>query len=103
MGLIKQLNTPPSVAPFSMRDIENQARAVLLRAREQAEQLLAEAQAEGERLKAQAKVQGLAEGRAEGLTRGTEQGKKAGHQQALSEHNAAFTQAVTALTSAAKE
>ncbi len=43
MGLIKATSAPPSLAPFSMRDVEQQAKAMLLRARQQAEALLAEA------------------------------------------------------------
>src|SRR3954449_6900651 len=101
MGLIKQANTPPSVAPFSMKDIENQARAILLRARQQAEQLLAAAQEQGEQLKQEAKALGSAEGKAEGLARGLEEGKNTGHQQALNEHKAAMTQVVNSLAAAA--
>ena len=36
MGLIKSANAPTTLMPFSMKDIENQARAILLRAQQQA-------------------------------------------------------------------
>ncbi len=46
MPLIKSSLAPVTLRPFSLRDIENQARAILLRAQQQAEQLIAAAQAE---------------------------------------------------------
>ena len=33
MGLIKSINTPISLSPFSLRDIEAQAQAMLARAK----------------------------------------------------------------------
>src|SRR5437763_396038 len=51
MGLIKSANTPPSLTPFSLADIEKQARAILLRARAQAEQLLLAAQRDADDLR----------------------------------------------------
>lgn len=84
-----------------MKDIENQAKAILLRARQQAERLLAEAQAEAELLRKQAKAEGFAEGRREGMAQGMEEGKKTGHDQALAEHGKAMTSLVNALTNAA--
>ncbi|MDB5355863.1 MAG: flagellar assembly protein FliH [Phycisphaerales bacterium] len=84
-----------------MRDIENQARSILLQARQQAEQLLVAAQAEGDQLKAAARAQGDAQGQGEGLARGLEMGKKAGHQQALEEYRTQFQQAIAAVTQAA--
>ncbi|MDB5173872.1 MAG: Flagellar assembly protein FliH [Phycisphaerales bacterium] len=101
MGLIKSSQVPASASPFSMRDIENQARSILLQARQQAGQLLAAAQAEGDQLKEAARAEGDAQGQREGLARGLEQGKKAGHQQALEEYRAEFQQGVAALTRAA--
>ena len=52
MGLIKA-NTAPTVraSAFSMADIEKQARAIVLRARQGAGQVRAEAQREGEQLR----------------------------------------------------
>lgn len=97
MGLIKSPNVPSSAAPFSMRDIENHAKAILLRARGQAEALLAEAQQEGEQLKAQAYAQGLEEGRREGRKQGELEGAQAGAQQALAEHQEQLSSLVNAL------
>src|SRR3989442_9654473 len=100
MGLIKATSAPPSLVPFSMRDVEEQAKALLLRARQAAERLLAEAQREGEEIRKRAHVDGLAEGLREGLTLGTDQGYKAGRQEALEGHREALPQALAALTSA---
>lgn len=104
MPLIKASQSPAlGASPFSMKDIEDQARAILLRARQQAEQLLAAAQHEAERIRAQALEQGMAEGRAKGLAEGREEGLAAGREQALAEHRSALTAAVQALTTAASE
>ena len=100
MGLIKSANAPPSLTPFSMADIERQAKAVLSRARQQADQLLAAAQAEAETLKQQAAQRGLADGRRQGMAQGLEQGRQAGHQQALNESRDALGQATRALSAA---
>jgi flagellar assembly protein FliH len=101
MGVIKSANTPMSISPFSMKDIENHARTLLLRARQQADQLLAAAQAEAEQMKAAAKAQGLAEGQRLGHAQGLEAGKTAGQQQALDEYRDELQKAVSALTNAA--
>jgi flagellar assembly protein FliH len=103
MALIKANHAPATLQPFSMADVEAAAKRVLLRARQQAEQLLHDAQNEAEALKEQAKADGLCEGlelgRAEGLRLGTE----AGHAQALAEHREQFTQTIAALSAAASE
>src|SRR5438477_4357932 len=96
MGVIKASNVPVGVAPFSMRDIENHAKSILLRARQQADQLLAEAQAEAEELKRAARAEGLAEGRAEGMAQGRAEGTKAAQQQALAENRAQLQAALAA-------
>jgi flagellar assembly protein FliH len=100
MGLIKSTNAPPALTPFSMRDVEEHAKSLLLRARQAAERLLAEAQREGEEIKKRAHAEGLAEGMCEGLDRGLAEGRAAGTQQALDENRAALGQALAALTSA---
>ncbi|HZK80984.1 MAG TPA: FliH/SctL family protein [Humisphaera sp.] len=84
-----------------MADIEDAAKRVLLRARQQADQLLAAAQTEAESLKAQAKVFGLTEGMREGTARGLEQGKKTGEEQALKDNTVQLQQAIAALNKAA--
>ena len=103
MGLIKSQNTPAAVKPFSMADVEEAARRVLLRARQQAEALLAEAQGEAEVLKEQARADGAREGFEQGRQEGLRQGLEAGHAQALQDARQQFADAVTALASAATE
>jgi flagellar assembly protein FliH len=103
MGLIKSVNVPAAAASFSMRDIENHAKAILLRARQQAEALLVEAQREAEALKAAAHEEGLVEGRRDGLAKGKQEGAKAGAGQALAEHKAQLTAAVNALVATATQ
>lgn len=100
MGIIKSANTPSSLVPFSMADIERHAKTLLLRAQQQAEQLFAAAQAEAGQLREQGLAQGLAEGRRQGTALGLEQGKQAGQQQALSEHRAQLQQAMQSLSTA---
>ena len=101
MGLIKSANVPVSASPFSMADIEKAAKGILLRARQQADQLLAAAQVEGEQIKLAAKAIGVSEGRSEGLIQGTEQGRLAGEAQALSENKLQLQQAILAMHQAA--
>jgi flagellar assembly protein FliH len=98
MGVIKSDKLPTSISPFSLRDVENEARAILTRARHQAEQLLAAAQVEGERLKKESHAQGLIEGRREGNAAGLEAGRTAGRNEALAAQNEALRQLMAALT-----
>jgi flagellar assembly protein FliH len=100
MGLVKAAAAPPGLTPFSMRDVEEQARVLLLRARQGADRLLAEAQRESAAMKARALTEGFVEGRREGIASGIEEGRTMGRQQAIEEHRAQFTQAVGALTEA---
>jgi flagellar assembly protein FliH len=100
MGLIKSANTPASLRPFSLADIERHAKNILLRAQQRAEQLLAAAQAEAELLKKQSHVEGLAQGLQEGTTKGLDQGRQAGQQQALNEHRGQLQQAIKSLNAA---
>jgi len=104
MGLLKSFNPSASAAaPFSMRDIENQARAIILRARQQAEQLLAAAQVEAEQLQQQAHELGREEGFVEGKQQGLAEGRAAGHEQASGEHRKNLTQLVSAVTQMIEE
>ena len=103
MAVIKSPNVPAAAASFSMRDIENHARAMLLRARQQAEGLLVEAQREAEELKAQAHATGLEEGRRDGLAQGRLEGAKSAAAQSLAEHKTQLTAALNALTQAATQ
>ncbi len=98
MGVIKAENLPASVSPFSMRDVENEARGILARARRQAEQLLAAAQIESERLKKESHALGLAEGRREGNAAGLEAGRAAGRSEALAAQSDSLRHVLGALT-----
>ena len=104
MGLIKA-SSPTAARPiaFSMVDVEQQARAILTRARQQATQLLVEAQTAAEDIRRQAHADGLAAGFDEGVAKGMEEGGKLGHAQALEENRNQFTAAIGALNAAAQE
>jgi len=103
MPVIKSIDAPSNLVPFSMKDIEAAARGILLRARQQAEQLLTEAQIAASELKDKAMAEGIVEGRFEGMSKGTEEGTKLGKQQALAEHKDQLTQLVNALSAGSKE
>jgi flagellar assembly protein FliH len=100
VGLVKAAAVPAGLSTFSMRDVEEQARALLLRARQGAERLLAEAQKEAEALNLRAAAEGLEQGRREGVARGIEEGRNIGRQQALEEFRSQFARAVGALAEA---
>jgi flagellar assembly protein FliH len=99
MPLIKSANTPAAAKAFSMTDIEAHARAMLLRANQQAEQLLVAAQAEADAIREQAKAEGLAIGKRDGVAQGKAEGAAAGKKEAFEAEKAklaeAFTQLVT--------
>ena len=100
MPLIKSASAPVRLQPFSMKDIEDQARGMLLAARQRADRFLAEAQKTGEQLKAEAHAQGLANGLKEGLVNGRAEGLKAGREAALKEHQAKLSSLIASLTTA---
>jgi flagellar assembly protein FliH len=100
MGLIKSPDIPLSVSVFSMRDIEAAARSLLLRARRQADQIIAEGKTEAERIRQRAHKAGQSEGYEQGRAEGFEEGKNAGHAEALSAHTAAMTHLISTLTQA---
>jgi flagellar assembly protein FliH len=83
-----------------MRDVEEQARALLVRARLAAERLIAEAQREAAELRHKAHAQGFSEGKSEGLARGIQEGRESGRHEAYEEHRAQLTQVVGALGAA---
>src|SRR5690606_3537403 len=103
MGLIPKQNAPANLVPFSMKDIEQAARQMLLRARAQADQIVAAARAEGEALKKAMHAQGLAEGRTQGHAEGREQGRKQGFEQALMEHRQHFAGLIATLSAVLQE
>jgi flagellar assembly protein FliH len=100
MGLIKSPDIPLSVSVFSMRDIEAAAKAVLVRARQAADQIIAQAKSEGERIKADSRKAGRDEGFRQGRAEGLEEGTKAGHAEALAANSAAMKQLISSLTQA---
>lgn len=100
MGLIKSNNAPPTLAAFSMKDIESQARAIILRATQQADQILAKAQTEGIAIRQKAYDQGFVAGREDGSKKGGEEGRASGKQAALTEHKAKLEQLIKALSGA---
>jgi flagellar assembly protein FliH len=103
MGLIKSPNTPASLSPFSMKDIESQATAMLARAGQQADQLLASAKVEGKKIRQDAYDEGFRAGQEDGLKRGTEDGRAAGQKAALAEHRAQLEQLSKTLSAAISE
>src|SRR5688500_10212906 len=98
MGVIKATNTPPSVSVFSLRDVEEQAKGLIIRARERAELIVAAAQEEAERTKRDARLEGFAEGRTEGLAKGIQDGTAEGRQRAHAEHSAALEELSRVMT-----
>lgn len=84
MPLIKSTSSAAAQAkPFNMGDIEAHARRMLLKARQDADQLLAAAQEEAEKIKANAHIEGLASGKKEGLVQGKAEGLKQGKAEAF--------------------
>ncbi len=101
MGLIKATDAPSGLRPFSMADIEAAARSILLRARRQAEELIATAQREADELKEAGRAEGVLEGFQKGNADGTKQGWEAGKRDAFEKHQTEFAAAVEALKAAA--
>jgi len=83
MGIIKSQNAPSSLTPFSMADIEAAAKRILIRAQQQAEQLITAAQVESRTMREQAFADGFIEGRKAGLAKGQTDGAAAGHAAAV--------------------
>jgi len=74
-----------------------------MRARKQADALLAATQQEAESLKSSARTMGFAEGRAQGFAKGREEGLVAGREAALAQHKSELSTLIAALTGAATE
>jgi flagellar assembly protein FliH len=88
---------------YSLRAVEQQAQAMLVKARQQADALLAAAQEEAELLKRESRELGRIEGHKEGVKQGTEQGQTAGRKQALDKSAAELATLVKSLSSAAEQ
>lgn len=99
MPLIKSSSSAiASARPFSMADIESYARTLLLKARQDADQLLAAAQDEAEQLKQAAQIEGLAAGKKEGLIQGKAEGEKVGRAEAFEAEKKTLTDLLALLT-----
>lgn len=104
MGVIKATDAQATAgALFSLADIEQQARAILLRARAQADQILAEANRVADELRGNAAKDGKAAGIALGQKEGREQALAAGKTQALTDQKAKLAESMAAFTNAATE
>jgi flagellar assembly protein FliH len=103
MAVIKSTQPAPVLTPFSIRDMELQAQALLVRSRRAAEILLTEAQREGETLKAKAREEGFTIGKVEGTAKGLEEGRKSGHDAALAEIKPQLAKTLAALTAAVNQ
>jgi flagellar assembly protein FliH len=102
MGLIKSQDVPISVSVFSLQDIEAAAKRILLRARAEADQIIATTKAETDQTRELASREGFVKGQNLGHAEGFEAGKKAGHAQALAENSAAMKQLIESLTKSVK-
>lgn len=103
MPLIKSSSAPATAIAFSLRDVEQHARQLIARAKEDAQKILDEARIEAEQLKLRAHDNGLIEGKTLGIRQGREEGLKAGRDDALAQHREQLSQAVSALKQAATE
>jgi flagellar assembly protein FliH len=103
MGLIKSAKAPPMLETFSMRDIEQQARAIIARAQQQADQIVSDANIEGARIRQKSYDDGYAAGMQDGLKKGTEDGRTAGKAAALAENKAKLEQLMKTFTTAVSE
>ncbi len=98
MALLKAHSAQASQArPFNMADIEAYARTMLLKARQDADQLLAAAQTEAERIIEEAHIAGLASGKKEGLIQGHAEGIKTGTSDAFESEKKQLTELLAAM------
>jgi len=81
-----------------MNDVEKVAKGILLKAKLQAEQLIAWAMEEAERLKEEARQDGSREGFEHGHAEGVRHGTEAGRQQALQQHGSELTSLLSTLS-----
>jgi flagellar assembly protein FliH len=103
MPVIKADQSPPSLASFSMADIEKQAKAIIIAARLRAERLIIAAQQEAEDLKRTAHAQALIEGKKAGLAQGIAEGQAHGREEALNEQRQQLATLCATLAQAAQE
>jgi flagellar assembly protein FliH len=103
MGLIKATNVPSAATTFSMRDIEAHAQALLLRAQQQADQILAAAQTQGNKIRQDAYDKGFSSGLEDGTKKGINDGRAAGTQAALQEYRGKLETLAKTLTNTVSE
>jgi flagellar biosynthesis/type III secretory pathway protein FliH len=98
-------NSPQPTSPvtFSLRDVEEQAVALLSRARHHADDLMRQAEVDAEALRQSAHAEGEARGQAEGRAVGLQQGQAEGRKQALADHSAKLSELVKTLSEAASQ
>ncbi|GIW76288.1 MAG: hypothetical protein KatS3mg104_1351 [Phycisphaerae bacterium] len=104
MPVIKSGSSAASGAkPFNLSDIEAHARRILLKARQDADQLLAAAREQAQAIQARARIEGLAEGKKEGLLQGKAEGLKQGKSEAYDQYHQQLTGLVTLLHQTMRE
>jgi flagellar assembly protein FliH len=103
MGVLRATNLPSTAQAFSMSDVEEAAKRVLLKAKLQAERLIDAAMKEAEQLKAQARQEGAREGFEDGHAEGIQHGIEAGRQQAFEKHSAELTALASTLATVTTE
>jgi flagellar assembly protein FliH len=98
MPVIKSEDAPvQQLGPFSMADIEKQAKAILIAARVRAERFIHAAQQDADEMKRRVHAEAKAAGMKEGLVKGTEQGRAQGREEALAEQRQELANLVAAL------
>ena len=97
MGLIKSSKSPDTVVRFSLPDLEEQARACLARAQEQADEIIADATARAAGIESAAREQG----QADGWQQGRSDGHDSGATEALDRHAAQLREVIATFESAA--
>src|SRR4051812_5398426 len=103
MGVVRATNLRTTPQSFSMSDVEEAAKRVLLKAKLQAERLIEAAMKEGEQLKDNAHQEGARQGYEDGHAEGRPQGYEAGRKEAFDKHSAELTQLTQTLASMASD
>jgi flagellar assembly protein FliH len=101
MPVTRATQPPPTTSVFSLADVEEAAKRVLLKAKLQAERLISAAMHEAEKLKEEARQEGSREGFEHGHAEGVRHGTEAGREQAFTQYAAeltTLTQSLTAMT-----
>ena len=103
MGVVRATNLRTTPQSFSMSDVEEAAKRVLLKAKLQAERLIEAAMKEGEQLKDNAHQEGARQGYEDGHAEGRPQGYEAGRKEAFDKHSAELTQLTQTLANMASD